>query len=304
MRRIFTTALAILLLAVAAVPQGERLKPALASLVETERAFARTSVERGARAAFAAYFSDEGIAFQPDPVKPRASLSQPTRIARPPVTLNWFPVYGDVSAAGDLGYTTGPYVFSDDTKKTPPSYGYYFTVWKRQADGAWRVALDLGIDTPPLDLSPQALTFHPARGSSWKGGRAKIDPAAARGELLAAERAFSAASRSGGAARAFASYGSDDARFNRSGSTPVVGARAIESYLRENVAKFSWGVIDAGAAQSGDFGYAYGSYELAPAAGKGGETERGYFARVWRRDARGRWRAVMSVAHATPPEKK
>lgn len=304
MRRIITTALAVLTLAAVAVPQGEKLQPALASLVETERAFARTSVERGARAAFAAYFSDEGIAFQPDPVKPRASLSRPTRIARPPVTLNWFPVYGDVSRAGDLGYTTGPYIFSDDTKKTPPSYGYYFTVWKLQADGNWRVALDLGIDTPPLDLSPQPPAFTPARASGWKPGRAKIDGAAAREELLAAERAFAEESRSGGAARAFASYGSDDARFYHSGSMPVVGARAVESYLKENVAKFSWEALDAGAAQSGDFGYAYGSYELAPAADKGGETERGYFARVWRRDARGRWRAVMSVAHATPPEKK
>jgi ketosteroid isomerase-like protein len=297
-------------LTVAALPQREIERteigsPALASLVETERAFARMSVERGVRESFIAYFSDEGIGFQPAPTKIRASLvGHPTRIARPPVTLNWFPVYGDVSQAGDLGYTTGPYVFSDDEKKNPPSYGYYFTVWKKQADGAWRVALDLGIPTPPLDVSPQALTFHPARETKWKGSHAKIDEAGARAELLAAERAFSGASLSGGVPSAFARYMADDAHCHHSNALPIIGARAIGDYLKTNVAKFSWDVIDAGAAQSADFGYTYGSYELVPAQGKGdGKTERGYFARVWKRDARGRWRVEMSVTHATPEQK-
>jgi ketosteroid isomerase-like protein len=306
MKSLLTTAIILHVLTLFIFSQDEKLSPALASLVETERAFARMSVERGVRESFIAYFSDEGIAFQPAPVKARAAfLSRPTMTARPPVTLNWFPVYGDVSRAGDLGYTTGPYVFSDDAKKEPPDYGYYFTIWKRQADGAWRVALDLGIPTPPLDVSPPALTFHAARKFSGKQANAKIDPATTRAELLATERAFSGEAQTGGVAPAFAHYVAEDARFYHSNALPFVGARAIDDYLKANVAKFSWDVIDAGASQSADFGYTYGSYELIPAQGKGdGKTEKGYFARVWKRDARGRWRAVLSVAHAAPPEQK
>lgn len=305
--------LALLSLSVAVVPQSEKLSPALASLVETERAFARTSVERGVRESFLAFFAEDGIGFQPAPVKTRASLlSRPAPSTRPPVTLNWFPVYGDVSAAGDLGYTTGPYIFTDDSPrpantKEPPSYGYFFSIWRKQADGAWRVALDLGIPTPTLDVSPPqaTATFYPARQTKWKPSRDKTDATVALAELRAAEKDFSMLSATVGARRAFARYDADDARFYRSGALPFIGAKAIGDYLSQHVAKFSWDVIDAGIAQSADFGYTYGSYELIPTAGKDdGKREKGYYARVWKRDAQGRWCVEMSVAHAAPPEQK
>ncbi|MDT7541562.1 MAG: hypothetical protein QOE33_1466 [Acidobacteriota bacterium] len=301
-------AVALLLLSLVAFTQERKPSPALSSLVETERAFARTSVERGVRESFLAFFADDGINFQPAPVKTRAAiLSRPAPAQRPPVTLNWFPVFGDASAAGDLGFTTGPYSLTDDSPRhSPPDYGCYFSVWRKQRDGPWKVVLDLGIPTPALDVSPAATsTFTPAKQRTWKLNRAKTDAAGPLDELRAAEKEFSTLSLKGGVARAFDKYVTDDARFYRSGALPVVGAKAIRDYLQQNVAKFSWEVIDAGVASSSDFGYTYGSYELIPALGKGdGKTERGYFARVWKRDARGRWRAVMNVAHALPPEKR
>lgn len=287
--------------------QRKQQPSALTSLVETERAFARLCVERGVRQSFIAYFSDEGIGFQSKPVKTRAVLlSRPAPPARPPVTLDWSPVFGDVSRAGDLGFTTGPYVLSDDTKKEPPDFGYYFTVWRRQPDGAWRVALDLGVPVPAFDAHVlKAAPFVRAKPTGWRGNRTKDAAATTLAELRAAEAKFSALSVTDGAARAFDQFVTDDARFYRSDSSPVVGARTISDYLRIYVAKFSWEMIDGGASASGDFGYTYGSYELVPATGKGeGQTERGYYTRVWRRDAKGRWRAVMNVAHATPPEQK
>ncbi|HEX8163039.1 MAG TPA: nuclear transport factor 2 family protein [Pyrinomonadaceae bacterium] len=304
-RRFVGIVCGLLALAVVCLPQGEKASPALASLVEAERAFARASVERGVRDSFIEFFAEDGIGFQPGPVKARAAfLSRPAPAAPPPVTLDWFPVHGDVSATGDLGYTTGPYVRTDNSpQKRPPAYGYYFSVWRKQADGAWKVALDLGIPTPALDLAaPGAKDFSPARRTGWKPGRGAQDAPSARDELLAAERAFAGAALTDGVERAFAGRVLDDARFYHSGALPVVGAKAISAYLSANVAKFSWDVTDAGAARSGDFGYTYGSYELVPAIGKGdGKTETGYFARVWKRDARGRWRAAMSVTHAAPP---
>jgi ketosteroid isomerase-like protein len=299
-------AAALLLFSLVAFSQERKPSPALASLVETERAFARTSVERGVRESFLAFFAEDGINFQPAPVKTRAAiLSRPVPAVRPPIMLNWFPIFGDASAAGDLGFTTGPYILTDDSpRREPPAYGCYFSVWRKQPDGAWKVILDLGVATPALDVSPQATSmFTPAKQTAWKSNRAKVDVAGALAELRATEGGFSTLSMRDGAARAFASYLIDDARFYRSGALPVVGANAIKDYLQRNVAKFSWELIDAGVAASSDFGYAYGSYELSPVAGEG-KTEKGYFARVWKRDARGRWRAVMNVAHALPPEQK
>lgn len=298
-------AAALLLLSLVAFSQERRPSPALASLVETERAFARMSVERGVRESFIAYFSDEGIGFQSTPVKTRAVLlSRPAPPARTPMTLNWFPIYGDVSRAGDLGYTTGPYVLSDDTKKEPPDYGYYFTIWKRQPDGAWRVALDLGIPTPARDAQfAQRAPFTPAKPSGWKVEQKKTDTTHALGELRAAEAVFSTLSSKGGVDLAFAKYLTDDARFYHSNEPPVISAKAIEDYLRQKVSAFSWEMIDGGVASSGDFGYTYGSYKLFSAFADS-NFEKGYYVRLWRRDAKGRWRAVMNVAHALPREQK
>jgi ketosteroid isomerase-like protein len=54
--------------------------------------------------------------------------------------------------------------------------------------------------------------------------------------------------------------------------------------------------IKADVSHSGDLGYAYGSYEVG-----GAKPEKGYYARVWKRDAQGRWRIVMDVTNPIPP---
>ncbi len=58
--------------------QGNNLSPALASLAEAERAFAKTSVEKGTREAFITFFADDGINFEPHPVwKLAADITSP-----------------------------------------------------------------------------------------------------------------------------------------------------------------------------------------------------------------------------------
>jgi hypothetical protein len=75
----FVAVIALLSLTVVGLSQNEKTSPALASLVEAERAFARTSVERGVRESFLAFFAKDGISFQPAPFKTRAAiLSRPT----------------------------------------------------------------------------------------------------------------------------------------------------------------------------------------------------------------------------------
>jgi len=52
----------------------------------------------------------------------------------------------DISASGDLGYTWGKYEFcakgADGAEKV--EHGKYMTVWKKQADGSRKVAVDMG----------------------------------------------------------------------------------------------------------------------------------------------------------------
>lgn len=62
-----------------------------------------------------------------------------------PKTLTWKPEKADVAASGDLGYTWGYWKF---VMKDTTAYGNYFTVWKKQTDGSWKMQLDGGNSTP------------------------------------------------------------------------------------------------------------------------------------------------------------
>jgi ketosteroid isomerase-like protein len=63
--------------------------------------------------------------------------------------LSWKPVRAEVASSGDLGYTVGSYELrsTDDAGKSTLRHGVYVTIWRKEKDGVWRAALDIG--TPP-----------------------------------------------------------------------------------------------------------------------------------------------------------
>lgn len=56
-----------------------------------------------------------------------------------------------VARSGDLAYETGTYsmTMSGPDKKPAPVKGHYVVVWRKQADGVWKVAIDAPISDPP-----------------------------------------------------------------------------------------------------------------------------------------------------------
>jgi len=55
--------------------------------------------------------------------------------------IAWQPIGGDVSRAGDLGYTHGTYELTDD-KKSSIERGSYVRIWQKQG-GTWRIVIDV-----------------------------------------------------------------------------------------------------------------------------------------------------------------
>ncbi|HEX9707313.1 MAG TPA: hypothetical protein VGA24_06700 [Steroidobacteraceae bacterium] len=267
------------------------LNPAQQEMVDAERAFVRLAAERGFRDSFFTYFADDGIAFNPHPFRVRTALAnQPPSPA--PMGAIWAPVYGGIAEAGDLGWNTGPLVFEGKGGQ-PDRHGMFFSVWKRQADGQFKVVLDVGSDTPtavvPMDTPVQS--SHRAAANP----PASADVAAETAALLALEREFLATAQSESLGRAYGSRLSDDARVHRPGVMPVVGRVALGEWANAQVAKYRGEPLAADVSRSGDLGYAYGNYE------KLGETpEAGYFARVWKRDSKGDWRIVMDTISPLP----
>lgn len=111
--------------------------------------FCRYAVKEGFFNAFLKY-ADKGIIKFSDgrfPVTGIKALSESFKGKPGPKNLIWSPEYGEVAVSGELGYTWGNWIMkTEDTTY----YGNYFTVWKKQKDGSWKVKLDGGNSTPPV----------------------------------------------------------------------------------------------------------------------------------------------------------
>lgn len=267
----------------------------LASLVAAERAFARTSVEKDTREAFLAFLAQDAILFRPGPVPGRPWIEE--RPA-PPWVLSWQPVAAEVSRGGDLGYTTGPWEIGGDPSR-PPAHGQYFSIWQRQADGAWKVLLDVGTVGPPPD----------APAEPWQGGESpahwtpasgeEVDPAAAEEILLARDRELARAVTAEGPLSAYLAHLTADARLLRDGRPPALGRQGIREVMAE-AGSLSWEPQAAGVAASADLGYTWGAYQQ-PAGGPEEEGDKGHYVRLWRREPDGVWRVAVDLLTPLPP---
>jgi ketosteroid isomerase-like protein len=133
--------------AVPSAPARERsgLQKEADRLLEADRAFASQAVEYGAAEAFAQFFDGQGVrlavagdpAVGPDSV--RALLKGgPARI------LSWEPRYAEVFASGNWGWTWGDWeAHEPGAGGRRVAEGRYLNVWKKQADGRWKVRADL-----------------------------------------------------------------------------------------------------------------------------------------------------------------
>ena len=274
---------------------------ALSSLVEAERAFARTSLEIGARPAFMKFFADDAVVFRPGPVRYKEAMKDRPLSPNPKETsLQWEPLYGDVAASGDMGYTTGPSVWTDHTPaQRPPYYGFYFSVWKKQSSGEWKVAIDVGTDQPgPYTGSRE---FRAPAPVDRKSEMPKLGPQEHVVSLMSAEREFLEAVQKEGAINAIARYQGKDARVYREKEIPIVGPDSLSAYFSAKPYLSQWNPMFCDVALSGELGYVYGGYEVAIPGAVPAQVENGFYLRVWKRDDANAWKFVAEVTSALPP---
>lgn len=99
------------------------------------------------------YMADNAVLFNINPPvagkKAIADFYRPT-FENPDFQLTWSPSRGEIFISGDMGYTSGRY---EMRLKSPKGNlivrkGSYLTVWKKQADGSWKVIADGGEPDP------------------------------------------------------------------------------------------------------------------------------------------------------------
>jgi ketosteroid isomerase-like protein len=149
-----TLVLAALLAGAGAAPAATNAE--LAEQVrQTEIAFAKTMADRD-HAGFASFLADETIFFGPGRLQrgKQAVADAWKRFYEGPVPFSWRPDQAVVLDSGQIGYTSGP-VFDPAGKRI----GTFNSVWRREADGRWKIVVDNGC--PPCDCAGQGAAPSP-----------------------------------------------------------------------------------------------------------------------------------------------
>jgi uncharacterized protein (TIGR02246 family) len=144
-----------LVLAACAQPQATPPPAAAADTRAADEAAIRAAVKDWSAAAqakdaekFSSYYGDDGVvmlAGMPDfNGKPAIREAIGGMMQDPNFALSFENEKVVVARSGDLAYETGTYSLSmsDPNKKPSTEKGHYVVVWQKQADGAWKVAVD------------------------------------------------------------------------------------------------------------------------------------------------------------------
>jgi ketosteroid isomerase-like protein len=126
------------------------------TLKKMEAEFMNAAAAKGS-AGYMAYYADNAVELPngaPAINGKDAIAKTMSFLDQPGNKLTWTPEFAEMSASGDLGYTYGTYEFRSKDKdgKATVEYGKYASIWKKQKDGSWKVALDMGNSLPSPKL--------------------------------------------------------------------------------------------------------------------------------------------------------
>ena len=291
-----TLAIGLIVICVGGIFAQKTQPSSLTSLVETERAFAAMSPEKGMKAAFLAYLADDGILFRQGPVNGKELWQK--RPDTSSMKLEWEPIFADIAASGDVGYTTGPWILTPGPNlDQPPAHGFFVSVWKKQKDGKWKLSVDLGIGhehPEKVDRTFSTPETEAATASKHRNTRAE------QARLMKLEKKLSQLAKIGSAS-AFEELAGENLRLYRDGDVPSVNREQALTKLTSSNEKLTSRVEKCFVAPSCDLAYTYGTYTSTSA--QSAEAESGYYVRIWRKSGATDWKLVLDILNPPPPKK-
>ncbi len=224
-----------------------------AAVVAAEEAFARAA-RASLKDAFMGVLADDALILDPVPKPGRAVYAAAAASAD---RLEWYPTLAAVAAAGDLGFTTGPWRYSSADGARVLT-GDYVTVWRREATCTWRVVFDGGVPHAPTDPPPPTL-----ESAHTPAVRVAAPPANAvtRDAAAAAIADFERVAREDGIAAGLHTYGLDTGvRLLVRGEEPFEGTGPASAYLEAHRLKGDF--VEQARGRSGDGGVVYTTGKL------------------------------------------
>ena len=128
------------------------ISPGALTLLELDGRFSQ-AVATGGGPTFAQWFADDAVALNngKSPVQGRGNIAASATWKAADYQLTWSPQGASMGPSNDMGYTWGSYEgrAHDSNGQTVTTAGRYITIWRKQADGQWKIALEASADDPP-----------------------------------------------------------------------------------------------------------------------------------------------------------
>ncbi|GGM83604.1 hypothetical protein GCM10010967_14270 [Dyadobacter beijingensis] len=278
---------AILLMTCVYTAQSQQTDPDLALLIREERAFAAKAEATDVPTAFLAYLDSAGMIFNGEAAV--NGIAEYSKSPKGEALLKWYPLIGHVSQAGDLGFTAGPFQYIAERGQDAVGSGYFFSVWKKNASGVFKVMLDGGVIHSQSRNPAEAFRRDPEPQSNtdyrYITPIPKVkDPNA---QPWTAEAAFLEAAGKD-VNQAYKQYLAEEVVLLRSdrpfGKTK---AQALAAIAQPDIQSYQFIRSGEGISKEGDLAYCFGKVK----AMKGGKPVGGFFTRVWQRRPEG-WKIV------------
>ena len=278
-----------LLLATSLMAQEPDSSSALFSMRDAEQNFAKSSVMHGRNSAFFENFADESVLFTGKWITTGKQFSKDRK--DDPVVLKWEPEYMDIANSRDFGFSTGPWEVQEYRPGTPPLFtGYFLTVWKKQADGIWKVILDGGGTTPPKKDHKHSFSF-PVGADKPVLNPPVLNTGLLSKELIDRENQFLLNWKKNPIISTYTSFLAPDSRMQLNGYLPSTNADTINILIAHLDKNLIWQTSGSGVATSGDMGFTYG---LLGMSGKS-EVIKGHYVRIWKEQPGAGWKIVMEM---------
>lgn len=122
-------------------------KNSLKEIMKEDIAFSDYASRNGFFNAFMKFAADDIVKLGEGhfPIIGKAALERSFEGRPGTKNLTWYPVAGEMAESGDIGFTWGNWKLQ---KGDSTFYGNYYTFWRKEKDGKWKVTLDGGNSTP------------------------------------------------------------------------------------------------------------------------------------------------------------
>lgn len=259
-------------------------KVEVGTVVSAEENFNKLVERKGIKDGFLAVADPEGIVFKPNAVKINDFYNG---IDKQPGKLSWKPKFARISANGDLGFTAGPYVYQNGKTDDDKVYGDYVSIWRLDAEGKFKLLVDLGIQHPEPEQNVVTDFKEPDPAKQKAPSK---DPFAGKNILTATDKTFNH-SLSLSALAAYKEFLSPEARYYFPGFEPMTGTDKILKFLDNEGISISAETVNVGRSTSNDLAYTYGTARIK----KGNIVNNYNYVRIWEIDANHKWNMLLEI---------